>query len=352
MKIKLILFCIFCILVSGCSKQSEKIEKAEIKIQKTDESEYDILNDGFAFSRNFTAKTSDLIQVEKRMLELSKEVFFTKSSVLDQGKFLNQSMLADLLSSSSVSSNGLNMAKEDFLMDGDRKLPAMRNVISNITEMDFYDKEDPKQCVGISICLLVNTTVSDYEYNSYEISLDTARVYAEKASKQLLENLRGTDELKTVPILFMIYSLGREDESLPGVMVSKAFCENQEVNFTEVDERWMIFPSSVAEREDQENTMRMQALKEAVSAYTKETVTIYAQGHYLDQELDVLKVTVQSYSGSYQFNLGLVQVLANQCDEFGSLKMKLMIEIQYYDDVIFTICKQSYQEKCTILDLS
>lgn len=352
MRINLIILCMFCLLISGCVRQSEKTEITEIKIQKTDESQYDILKDGFAFSRNFTSKTEDMKQVEKRMIEISQEYFSHQSTCLDQGKFLDQSYLEKLLASSSVSSIGLNMAKDEILKDEENELPAMRNIISNITEIDFYSREDPSQCSGLAVCLLVNTVVSDYDFNRYEINLDTARSYTESVSQKLIADLRNREELKEVPILLMLYSLKSEDESLPGVMVSKAFCRKQELHFTDIDEKWLIFPSSDAEKEDQKAAMQIQALKEAAAAYTKETVTVFASGHYVDQEMDLMKVTVQTYSGSYLFNLGLVQALADQCDEFENNNLKLMIEIQYYDDVIFTIYKQNAQKKCLILDLN
>ncbi len=352
MKISLILFCVICLLGSGCTKRSEEMEQSNVPIQQTDESKYDILNDGFASSRNFTSKTSDLIHVEKRMIEISKEYFMPESSVLDQGRFLNQSDLIKLLSSVSADPDGLNMAKDEILLDGGQEFPAMRNIISNIAEMDFYSRDDLNRCIGVSLCLLVNTQASDYNYENYELSLSGVQTYAESVSKKLLVFLRNREELKEVPILLMIYSLKSEDDSLPGVMISKAYCEGEKSDFVDLNEKWRIFPSSAAQREDEENSMRIQILKDAISSYTKETVTIFAKGHYIDDEADLLNVTVQTYSGSYQFNLGLVQLLAEQCNEFGSLNLKLRIEIQYYDDVIFTISKQMQQEKCTILDLS
>lgn len=352
MKINLI-FVLCCCMLMGCGKPIEQIETPIVKIQKTDETEYDILKDGFAYSRNYTPKASNLIHVEKRMIELSKEVFETERSILGQGTVLDESSLDRLLSAeSSTNPEGLNMEKGERLKEGDQSFPAMRNIVSNITELDFYDKNDPSKRIGISLCLLMNTNVTDYEYNSYEISLDTAKNYGEEVAKKLVLSLRQKEELRDLPILVLIYSLSSQDESLPGVMVSQALSHDENVNFVGLDESWMIFPSSEANREDSESVLLFENLKEAINSYTKETVTMIARGHYVDKEMDSLKITVQTYSASYQFNLGLAQVLASECDELGSLNMKLKIEIQYYDDVIFTIWKDEQQKQCSILDLS
>lgn len=352
MKINLI-FVLCCCMLMGCGKPIEQIETPIVKIQKTDETEYDILKDGFAYSRNYTPKASNLIHVEKRMIELSKEIFETERSILGQGTVLDESSLDRLLSAeSSTNPEGLNMKKGERLKEGDQSFPAMRNIVSNITELDFYDKNDPSKRIGISLCLLMNTNVTDYEYNSYEISLDTAKNYGEEAAKKLVLSLRQKEELRDLPILVLIYSLSSQDESLPGVMVSQALSHDENVNFVGLDESWMIFPSSEANREDSESVLLFENLKEAINSYTKETVTMIARGHYVDKEMDSLKITVQTYSASYQFNLGLAQVLASECDELGSLNMKLKIEIQYYDDVIFTIWKDEQQKQCSILDLS
>lgn len=357
MKIRfvLILLCVGLISV-GCAKTNETAEDVlqSAIISSGNSEEYDILSDGTVQTRNYTVKTADLIHVEKSMIRLCKEVFPTKSHVLGQGTYLDNNDLTSLLAAeSAMNPYGLNMDKNAELIDDQQTLPAMRNLISNMTELDFFSKEDPSKCTGIAICLLLNTTVKDYSYAGYEISLDTAVQYGKQAGQKVVKMLRETKEdLREVPIFIMLYSLASEDESLAGVMVAKGTAVKDTISYTDIEEKWLIFPSAQATREDAQTVAMFQLLKEAVNDYTKETVTMIATGHYLDNEIDELKITVRSYSAAYLYNLGLVQVLSEKCDEFGPIKMKLVIEIQYYDDTIFTVSKDIGSQTCTVQDLS
>lgn len=291
---------------------------------------------------------------EKGLFDISKNVFSTDEYVFREGQIFTEDMVRgflgreytreeieemsdDELNDSNAFSNlGLNPSTEG-LTDPERIAEEAPLYLSHILEQNYLtqDEEGNTTLDGITIGLAMNSThyYQREEYGTtYSKSLDADEVerQGQLMANEILERLRANEQYSDQTITFGIFVQSTDTSITPGNFISYAVAEGGEdelSSFTEVDEEYVMFPSSEGREVSEQVNSDYQLFNRNLSSYFDNFTTSVGYGRFIDGSLESLTIEVPVQYTSQGEIIGLTQYVEGLMGEhFSGSRVEVSIE--------------------------
>ena len=301
--------------------------------------------------RGNTNSRFDLMQMPKELIELSKQHFSVKDNYLQAGQILEYEDIQELQRyESSDHSYGLNPSGNFEISDA--IILERPYIVYGIVEIDFIAKEDQKTLNGISVGILMNSSVTSGD-STVEIPQDKLYTYASTIGRKLERYFRNKAEVDAdLPIYITFYSSNSTSSSVPGAFIGQGLFTSRSGQFTPIEEQWVLIPSDQATALDGVLSSQFSTVKAGVKDFMPENVNIIGKARYTNDTADYLKITVTVQAKSYTEIYSLMQLLNELSVNFSSTDMELIIEIKQLEETVMILHREKGTMKTTVLDIS
>lgn len=291
---------------------------------------------------------------EKGLFDISKNVFPTDDYVFREGQIFTEDMVRgflgreytreeieemsddELTENNAFSNLGLNPSTEG-LTDPERIAEEAPLYLSHILEQNYLteDEEGNTTLDGITIGLAMNSThyYQREEYGTtYSKSLDADEVerQGQLMANEILERLRANEQYSDQTITFAIFVQSTNTSITPGNFISYAVAEggeNELSSFTEVDEEYVMFPSSEGREVSEQVNSDYQLFNRNLSSYFDNFTTSIGYGRFIDGSLESLTIEIPVQYTSQGEIIGLTQYVEGLMGEhFSGSRVEVSIE--------------------------
>ncbi len=276
------------------------------------------------------------------LMELSQQYFSTNDVAFKENQFLTYDVLdasdytTGLLGRSSDSNpDGLNQSKDESFDTGNDKSVKGIAPLIDIYELDWYSGTALR---GISLTMVLTQNAYDADGKSVEVTEDQLKVFADAQGKKLNSYMRENfPEISSdTPILIAVYILS-DDAILPGHYVMQAYCTSSSATFNDVNEDWMLVPSTDFTEKDEDVATQFTELKTGLSGFTPDDVFVIGEARFKDDVLVELNITVNIHAKTAAEAVALSQYISGQTSLFTSTNYELTIDISSDNEHIAVI---------------
>lgn len=291
---------------------------------------------------------------EKGLFDISKSVFPTDEYIFREGQIFTQDMVRgflgreytreeieemsedELAESNAFSNLGLNPSTEGET-DPETIAEEAPLYLSHILEQNYLtrDEEGNTSLDGITIGLAMNSThyYQREEYGTtYSKTLDPDEVERQgrQMANEILERLRANEQYSDQTITFAIFVQSTDTSITPGNFTSYAVAEsgeNELSSFTEVDEEYVMFPSSEGSDVSEQVNSDYQLFNRNLASYFDNFTTSIGYGRFIDGSMESLTIEIPVQYTSQGEIIGLTQYVESLMGEhFSGSRVEVSIE--------------------------
>ncbi|WP_462421382.1 CamS family sex pheromone protein [Salinicoccus sp. Marseille-QA3877] len=291
---------------------------------------------------------------EKGLFDISKSVFPTDEYIFREGQIFTQDMVRgflgreytreeieemsedELAESNAFSNLGLNPSTEGET-DPETIAEEAPLYLSHILEQNYLtrDEEGNTSLDGITIGLAMNSThyYQREEYGTtYSKTLDPDEVerQGQQMANEILERLRANEQYSDQTITFAIFVQSTDTSITPGNFTSYAVVEsgeNELSSFTEVDEEYVMFPSSEGSDVSEQVNSDYQLFNRNLASYFDNFTTSIGYGRFIDGSMESLTIEIPVQYTSQGEIIGLTQYVESLMGEhFSGSRVEVSIE--------------------------
>lgn len=291
---------------------------------------------------------------EKGLFDISKSVFPTDEYIFREGQIFTQDMVRgflgreytreeieemsedELAESNAFSNLGLNPSTEGET-DPETIAEEAPLYLSHILEQNYLtrDEEGNTSLDGITIGLAMNSThyYQREEYGTtYSKTLDPDEVerQGQQMANEILERLRANEQYSDQTITFAIFVQSTDTSITPGNFTSYAVAEsgeNELSSFTEVDEEYVMFPSSEGSEVSEQVNSDYQLFNRNLASYFDNFTTSIGYGRFIDGSMESLTIEIPVQYTSQGEIIGLTQYVESLMGEhFSGSRVEVSIE--------------------------
>lgn len=302
---------------------------------------------------SYTGNLNDIKEITRRLQQLSLKYWPFEDYYMAEDRGLPYDLYRNLLLYSSVNELGLNPEKfQEFETTRSGVTIDQAVIIGDVFELDFYETNSvdaPLAGVAFAITLNRNFTRNGI---SYQLPMDLIHQYGQSAARKLVSVLRTRPEFSTVPILVGLYSLNKDDQNLPGNFISQAYFEAHTGQFEEINDSWVIYPSSQATNTNSEVAVEFNLFSRAISDFLQsEVVGVVGKGRLIEGQLDQLSVEVILTAKTYLEIQGIAQFVANQLVQFEQFNVNIVVDIKNHQSTVAVVELKRNQSSPSIIIL-
>ncbi|MCP3028365.1 CamS family sex pheromone protein [Halobacillus sp. A5] len=296
----------------------------------------------------------DIAEFEGGLQRHSKEFFDPEEYYFQPGQFLDEDTLLSWLGRvSDENEDGLNpeLDEESASEEEFRETP---RYISNIVEQDYLIREGDDDVVevagltiGISMRSVYDFQAEGREYKE-DISTSESLSRGQEYADTILERLREIEELQNVPVAFAIYEEEEDNAESPGNFLSKGYAgesNNSVGGWEDIDEEYVLFPSDEAEEDHFDDAETFSDFRTEVSDYFPNFVGMIANGFYVDDELQEVKIDIPIQFDSQSEVTGFTQYVYSLVMEMFEDHYSVEVKINSMDQQESLIVKEPDQEE-------
>ncbi|AOM83922.1 CamS family sex pheromone protein [Salisediminibacterium beveridgei] len=358
-------------MLSGCLQQADEEEEQDvIVVEETEDEESEVvftptvdsddnfyrtvLEDGTYYRSDARGVVSDafrnrvdLDHFERGLTELASGVYSTDEYYFTEG----QQLSGDLINSwirrydpeiENELQRGLNPelagSDDDPMDERMRDAPLM---ISHIMEHNYWrgSEEEGAQLDGIMIGIglravyYFNTTNEDGTINFYEESLDESEVqeYGREQAQVILNRLRSREDLQDVPISFALYQEKPDGAVAPGGFTAFAQVDGGSLQiggWEDIDENFIVFPSSEASSYDANLSNQMSQFREEVEDFFDRKIGAVGVGRYNNDILEELTIELNLQSHGQAEIIALSQFISDRLNEVLTVQVPIKVYVE------------------------
>lgn len=270
----------------------------------------------------------DINELEEGLRRHSKDVYSPENYYFQEGQYLTEDMVYSWLGRTMTDDQVDDYIEEE--VDTDKKTekeieqikkdlkaglnPPIKDdaskkdhenspkYLSHILEQDYLVQKEGNtvQLGGISIGIALKSvyryqTETGGPYYYEEIPLHEMLKKGKKIADQVLQKVRGIEEIKNVPIMIALYREEEQGSLVPGNFIAKAKVKGGKSSVSEwesVEEEYILFPSDEGEEKYTEDAKNIEELQRQITEYFPNYVGIIGKGFYVDKELKDLTITI------------------------------------------------------------
>ncbi|MEG2322085.1 MAG: CamS family sex pheromone protein [Bacilli bacterium] len=292
---KKVLFIILILFViTGCGNKEEKKPKI------IDNSYYQIF-EPYKEGSNYTLKDYDINNVEKMLMQLSTKYFKTNNSFFQEGQFLTNEELKDLL----IKYN----PTEDVIIDN---IPLKPVYISSIVEQDYLATNG--NIKGISLGIILNKEQIYTKDNKTSIKIlsdEEVLNYGKLKAQELLDYMRSKEDLKNVKIAIGLYL----ESNVKGAFKYMGLSENKKINLDFVDYSYKLLDSNEVMNIDLKNYNNISQIENKLNTFHLYTNAI---GLYQKNNLISVEISIEQNYLKQAEILNIISIINQYLDTFDS----------------------------------
>lgn len=288
------------------------------------------------FSTDIVYNRLDLEQLEIGLTNIAKSRFDPEKYFFREGQIIAKDELNQWLmrydDSKDANGNpknplGLNppLGKGSSRKEQEENSPRF---LSHILEHNYMMENSDGQLelagivIGVSLNYDYHFRIEDDQgrYYFYSVELDHQKAIEEgkKAAEKIVERIRSNDredgKYRNVPIVVALFQEEKRESAIPGRFIASAVAEANKTfeKWTNINEKYYLFPSQVANTEQRNDTDRFMKLQEEISSFFDNYIGIVGTGYYRDEQLTQLKIEVPiRYYGKTEI-IALSQFIADR----------------------------------------
>lgn len=345
------------LVLSGCGGGNEDAKTTDAK--GIEAGDYDIQlpfesSDSRVNHRKTSGSMNDVYEIGAGLMSRSKDHFSPDSYMVQEGQVLTYSKTKNLLGSQSEdNSNGLNPKKDE---DFDTGNGILKNpfIVTDIYELDFMKNKEIK---GLSIALVLQDTFSEdakteagvpYQKKT-KMDSKKLRLYGEEAGRKLISYLRKQPQVgDDMPIYIALFLSNSSDETLPGSYFADAYFTSRSKEFSDIDEEWVMFPSSRAEELDSATLAQFKNISKSIEDFLPEDVGFVGQGRFNDKKLNELRITVNLQAKDHVECVAVIQRLNSLLNDLSNQDMVLKVDVRSNRETIAVLNRKEGTSKITV----
>lgn len=325
----ILLFLIIC----GCGKSNDKL------YEKYDDEYYKIYTPYKERVGSYSLKTVNSINLEEAelvLMDLSKEYFDIDKLYYQEGQYLDNEFLKELL----VSVNDF----EEIKVSNNIIKP---NYITAILEQNYLNEEGNLN--GISLGILLNpyqSYTNTYGATVYKNVLEEKVIaYAKDKIESILSSIRKKYDLNDIKIMVGLFIQSKPDNYLPGTYREYGITNDNNVNFKDVDYEYHDL-DNISDI-DSDNYEVYLDLKEKLSSLVS-NIYISSYGLYKNNSMHKMIINITYNSTNRSTVLYLNQVLSKEIiPNFGS-NINIKVYIKNNNDITSILFKEKNSVQSTI----
>lgn len=375
------------LVLSGCLQQGNEEEEQEVIVveeTENEETEYvftptvdsddmfyrTVLQDGTYYRssargavNNAFNNAVDLNQFERGLTELASGIYSTDSYFFTEGQQLSGELINSWISRDNPDienelQRGLNPelagSEDDPEEERKRNAPLM---ISHIMEHNYWTgtEEDGAQLegmvigIGLRAVYYFDTRNEDGTINFYQEPLDTAEVqeYGREQAQVILNRLRTQEDLQDLPITFALYQEEPRGTVAPGGFTGLAHVDGgtlQIGGWEEINENFIVFPSSEARSYDANLSNQMNQFRDEVEDFFDRKVGAVGIGHYNNDILEELTIELNLQSHGQSEIIALSQFISDRLTQVLSVQVPVKVYVESINGMEAIIIQQPEQE--------
>lgn len=315
--------------LTGCDEAEEKIKTADIHF---DDSYYSValpyldgVGNHYVIS---DAQNISIEDVDISLMGLSTTYYRTSNSLYQEGQYLNEEELKQLLSS-----EGLNDA-ESIELDGKRFKPTY---ITHIHEQNYLSTNHTLKGISLGIVLNPYQKVSDYQY--HEVDISQVIQFGEEKALELLTYIRQKEGLENVRILIGLYVCGDPDGVHSGSYQYIGITRDDQIKFEPIDYQYQYLTDAYVMEHDFNSYQAFLNFDKNLKEVNDELFSS-AKGLYVEKRLNSLEIIIHSSYLSRSEILMIGQVISDQLVQLFDTGIYIHVQILVNDEVEAFITKE------------
>ncbi len=295
----------------------------------------------------------DRLELSQRLQEMSTTYFDPAQYYVSEGTVITAELHNRLIKYESLFDEGLNPRSDQVFETTGSQSVTGPVIVTDVVSMDFYSsRATDAEVTGIAIAITLNKSTTLESGAEVELSEDTMIEWGESAARKLVSIVRGLSGMTNVPIFVALYSLEKQDSTLPGGYVSSAFFEGRAGQFVRNKEEWLLFPSSDATSRVNQLAVEFDLYKQSLgSLIQSETTGVIGQGRLINNEIDHLKIEINTSGRTFLEVQALTQYAASLLERFNQFEMEITVQVKILDKVTAIVSRGRSTQEVTIVYL-
>lgn len=292
----------------------------------------------------------DLERIEIGLQEIASQEFSQKDYFFREGQFINRGELNQWLlryREPSAEDEGNPLGLNPPLGEGESFEQRERSnprVLSSILEHNYMIENDSGQLQigGVVIGLSMNSVYyfrERYEDGRYgptlevDVPMETSLEEGKRIADIVLERLRSSERengaLNNVPIIFAIYREMPRESPVPGHFLATAIAPpGEEIgDWTMIDERYYLFPSSEANEVQREDSEVFNQFKNDINRFFEDYVGVVGEGYYQNNRLQKLTIRIPITFYSKTEVVAFTQHVADRVQQRFPEEVSIQVEV-------------------------
>lgn len=290
------LLLILLILLVGCEKQET------INDVSYDDAYYKVALPYKDALGSYSIRSYDKEEVETMLSKLSTEYFKTTNSLYQEGQYLTNEEIKNLITEYNKTDN--------IIIDDVEITPSY---ITTIYEQDYLATNNVLK--GISLAIVVDN--KQYYNNQYKV-VDEKIVldYAISKADDLISYMRSKEDLKNINIVLGIYL----EDDLKGSFKYLGSTNNETIKLEYVNYNYQLLESNYIMNKDSKTYNNFMAIKNSLNDYN---VHLNAYGLYQNDIINEITMTINKSYFKRSEILSMVDIITKNLNNFSNIDIKI-----------------------------
>lgn len=276
----------------------------------------------------------DSDEMEEGLLRIAQQTFPTDRFFYQDGQYLDKSTVEKWLKRYDETKNpeGLNPPASPSDDEGEGEETPI--YLAHILEQNYLVKtdDDKVRLGGVAIGLAMNSVYYPNSGNEQEVKISDSEIeqQGKQMAQEIVSRMRLMQGLETVPITIGLFKQQSRTSVIPGNYFAWGTVEEgkSQIEWEEMNERYVLFPSSDAQKYNREDYDRFVNFQENVQSYFPNYNGIVGTGFYMSDELRELKIDVNMEFYGKSEVIGLAQYIGGLLMETFSPDIIVEVRIQ------------------------
>lgn len=291
-------------------------------------------NRGVSLELNSSVNMKDF---ETGLLDVSRSVFSTEEYYFQEGQIISEQTASSWLGRQSEENpDGLNPAGNGAT-DAESRAPIY---LSQIVEQDYMIQTDKGfEIGGIAIGLAMNqidyyTTKDDKDrIYTHEQKLDLAKVEenAKQYGNKIVERLRQTEGLGSIPIVVGIFVQSPQDSLAGGVYTFEGLSTegNSVAEWVPRNEKKVLFPSDI----ESEDASHFANFKNEIQSFFPNLSGVTGVGYYKNSQLHNLEIDIMTQFYGETEIIAFTQHITDAASQYLPQNTQIEIKVESIDGI-------------------
>ncbi|MFJ7731470.1 CamS family sex pheromone protein [Lysinibacillus sp. NPDC097231] len=247
-------------------------------------------------------------EIERGLMDLSVNHFSTNKFYMQEGQYLDKTIISQWLDRKSKEGFGLNPSIKNStgdVLEDEKNNP---KILSHVLEQNFINKENGK-VEGMSLAISLNEfydiRVTDdkglvytdqVKVDSNDDNVNDVENYGKEIAEIIIKDIRNNKKIPNVPIYVTLYQESNKNDIIPGIFLAETFIPeggNRIDEWTDIDIKNYTFPSDSLYSLDKDTYDKLLNFKEDIQKGFKHLnpkiigKLRYQNGKLIDLKIDV-----------------------------------------------------------------